>query len=235
MTEPIILLQDVHKTYSMGSVEVHALRGLDLKVEEGEFLCIVGPSGSGKSTLLHIMGCLDRPSSGTALFGGRSLGHLSDRDLAQLRNREIGFVFQSFNLLAEETALQNVALPLVYRRDRDRKRKARQALEEVGLGHRLDHRPGELSGGEQQRVAIARALVKEPRVILADEPTGNLDSSSGAAIMEMLRHFHKRGITVVIITHDTEIAASCPRTVVLRDGRVEEVVGVTASGRLRTR
>ncbi len=235
MAEPIIKLEDVHKTYSMGSVDVHALRGANLCVEEGEFLAIVGPSGSGKSTLLHIMGCLDRPSSGVALFRGKSIGDLRDRELAQLRNRDLGFVFQSFNLLPEETALENVALPLVYRRDRDRRRKAAAALEEVGLGHRMHHRPGELSGGEQQRVAIARALVKEPKVILADEPTGNLDTKNGGAIMQILREVNRHGMTVIIITHDPETAASCPRTVFIRDGVVAEnpaAVGLTASARI---
>jgi ABC-type lipoprotein export system ATPase subunit len=214
---PVIRLENVSRAYP-GRISVEALSGIDLVVEAGEFLAIMGPSGSGKSTLLHIMGCLDRPTSGHYLFRGREVSSLPDRDLAHIRNREIGFVFQAFNLLPEETALENVALPLVYSGVNGKRKKAREALEQVGLGKRMTHRPGELSGGEQQRVAIARALVKRPSVLLADEPTGNLDTESGENVLASLGRLRDEGLTVVVITHDPEVASRAGRIVQLRDG-----------------
>jgi putative ABC transport system ATP-binding protein len=223
METPVIELQDITKVYQMGEVEVHALRGVSLQVEKGEILTIMGPSGSGKSTMMNIIGCLDQPTDGTYLLEGKDVGHLHDDDLAAIRNRRIGFVFQTFNLLARTTALQNVTLPLIYagvgrveRRDR-----AREALEAVGLGHRLDHMPTELSGGQQQRVAIARALANNPSIILADEPTGNLDSESGADVMAVLQGLNReRGMTVVLVTHDPMIARHTERIIHLHDGQI---------------
>jgi putative ABC transport system ATP-binding protein len=223
METPVIELQDITKVYQMGEVEVHALRGVSLKVEKGEILTIMGPSGSGKSTMMNIIGCLDQPTAGIYLLEGKDVGHLHDDDLATIRNRRIGFVFQTFNLLARTTALQNVTLPLIYaglgraeRRDR-----AREALEAVGLGHRLDHLPTELSGGQQQRVAIARALANNPSIILADEPTGNLDSKSGEDVMAVLQGLNQeRGMTVVLVTHDPMIARHTERIVHLYDGEI---------------
>jgi putative ABC transport system ATP-binding protein len=220
MTE-LIELRGVSKKYRMGSAEVRALDGVDLAVTEGEFVAVMGPSGSGKSTLLHVLGLLDRPDEGTYLFGGQDTRGFSDRETARIRNREIGFVFQNFNLLHEETALQNVSLPLLYGRVRDAEVRAREALESVGLGKRAAHRPFELSGGEQQRVAIARALVKRPRLVLADEPTGNLDSAAGSAILDLLEGFHAKGITLVVITHDDRVGARARRILRMRDGRIE--------------
>jgi len=223
METPVIELQEITKVYQMGEVEVHALRGVSLKMEKGEILTIMGPSGSGKSTVMNIIGCLDQPTAGTYLLEGKDVGHLRDDDLATIRNRRIGFVFQTFNLLARTTALQNVTLPLIYagvgraeRRDR-----AREALEAVGLGHRLDHLPTELSGGQQQRVAIARALANNPSIILADEPTGNLDSKSGADVMAVLQGLNQeRGMTVVLVTHDPMIARHTERIIHLHDGQI---------------
>jgi putative ABC transport system ATP-binding protein len=215
---------DVRRSYQLDGVSVEALRGVSLRIDEGEYVAIVGPSGSGKSTLMHLLGCLDRPTSGTLQVGGRDVSAMSDGELATLRNRTIGFVFQSFQLLARTSALDNVSLPLVYRgvRGAARRDRAAAALESVGLGHRLRHRPGQLSGGEQQRVAIARALVGEPSLLLADEPTGNLDTRSGAEVMAALERLNaERGVAVVVVTHDREVAAMARRRVSVRDGLVE--------------
>ena len=224
----MIGVHELAKQYHVGDHTVHALRGVTMSVAGGEFVTIVGPSGSGKSTLMHLLGCLDRPTSGSLLLGGRDVAELSDSELADLRNRTIGFVFQSFQLLGRTSALENVGLPLVYRglRRAERRARAGAALESVGLGHRLGHRPGQLSGGEQQRVAIARALVGEPTVLLADEPTGNLDSRSGADVLALLGRLNaERGVAVVVVTHDLEVAAHARRRIDVRDGLIERDTG----------
>jgi putative ABC transport system ATP-binding protein len=215
----IIELREVTKTYNG---HVQALRGVDLLVEEGELLAIIGPSGSGKSTMLHMIGTLDRPSSGTVRIAGHDIASLSDRKLSALRARHLGFVFQQFHLAPGVSALDNVADGLLYTGTplRARRDRASEALERVGLGHRLDHRPNQLSGGEQQRVAVARAIVGDPPLLLADEPTGNLDSASGSEVLKILRELHEGGTTIAIITHDNEIAEWCPRQVRVRDGKV---------------
>ena len=223
MSRPLIEARDITKIYRMGDVEVHALRGASLRVEEGELLSIMGPSGSGKSTMMNVLGCLDQPTSGEYYLDGVNVGTLNDNALAEIRNRKIGFVFQTFNLLPRTTALQNVELPLIYRGvgRRERRRQAEESLEMVGLGDRVHHRPNELSGGQQQRVAIARALVTRPDIILADEPTGNLDSRSGVEITAIFQRLNaETQITVIFVTHDPEIAANTRRVVRLLDGKI---------------
>ena len=225
MTKWVVDAKDITKVYQMGEVEVHALRGLSLKIAPGEVLSIMGPSGSGKSTLMNILGCLDRPTSGEYSLNGESVAALTDDQLADIRNRGVGFVFQSFNLLPRQTALANVELPMRYAElnGRNRKQVATEALEAVGLGDRIRHRPNELSGGEMQRVAIARALVNNPAIIMADEPSGNLDTKAGDEIMHLLRKLNEdRGTTLIIVTHDPEIAELTDRIISLRDGRIEE-------------
>jgi putative ABC transport system ATP-binding protein len=217
----VIDIRDITKTYQMGEVEVHALRGVSLRILEGEVVAIMGPSGSGKSTLMNILGCLDQPSSGQYLLDEVDVSKLNEQELARIRNKKIGFVFQSFNLLKRTTALRQVELPLVYGSVSNRTKRARAALEAVGLGQRLDHLPSELSGGQQQRVAIARALVNEPAMILADEPTGNLDSRSGTEVMQIFQRLNReQGITTIFVTHDPWIARHTQRVVMLRDGKV---------------
>ena len=221
---PAVEAVDVRRSYQLDGVSVEALRGVSLRIDPGEYVAVVGPSGSGKSTLMHLLGCLDRPTSGSLRVGGRDVATLSDGELAELRNHTIGFVFQAFQLLGRTSALDNVGLPLVYRgvRRADRRDRAAAALVAVGLGHRLEHRPGQLSGGEQQRVAIARALVGEPSLLLADEPTGNLDTRSGAEIMGILEALVvERGVAVVVVTHDLEIAQMARRRIRVRDGLLE--------------
>ena len=228
----MIEIADITKVFQMGEVQVHALRGVSLQIDQGEWVAIMGPSGSGKSTLMHIIGCLDTPFSGAYRLDGVEVSGMEEDQLAAVRNQQIGFVFQTFNLLARTTALKQVMLPMQYTRDgqriplTDRELRARETLQMVGLEDRLDHQPTELSGGQQQRVAIARAIVNNPTIVMADEPTGNLDSKSGAEVMEILHRMHEeRGITVVMVTHDEEIGAFAERIVRLRDGLiVDEVV-----------
>ena len=228
--DPVVEARDVTKEYRLAGDRrtqgalVHALRGVSFAVQPGEFVSIVGPSGSGKSTLLHLLGALDRPTSGSLRFSGRDVADLDDAELARLRNAEIGFVFQQFQLLSRTSALANVMLPLVYRGipKAERRERAAEALTSVGLAHRLTHRPAQLSGGEQQRVAVARALVTEPRLLLADEPTGNLDTATGVQIMSLLRELNAaRGVALVVITHDPEISDQAPRQIRIRDGLLE--------------
>jgi putative ABC transport system ATP-binding protein len=218
----IIDLKDVKKVYDMGAEQVRALNGVDLEIERGEYVAIMGPSGSGKSTLMNLLGCLDTPSSGSYVLNGTAVEGLSDHELAAIRNKEIGFVFQTFNLLARTDALQNVELPLVYSGmpRRERRERAAKALERVGLSDRASHQPNELSGGQRQRVAIARALVNEPSILLADEPTGNLDSGTSEEIMRLFAALHDQGNTVILVTHEQEIAAHAERKILLRDGKV---------------
>ncbi len=217
----MIQLEDVTKIYRMGSVEVRALYGVDLSIDDGDLVAIMGPSGSGKTTLMNILGCLDIPTSGRYLLDGTDVSTLSDNRLAKIRSRKIGFVFQSFNLIPRTSAIRNVELPLVYAGAHDRRARARSVLEQVGLGEREKHMPNELSGGQQQRVAIARALINDPTMLLADEPTGNLDTASSVDILKLLGALNDAGRTVVIITHEEEIARFAKRVVRLRDGRIE--------------
>jgi putative ABC transport system ATP-binding protein len=219
---PIMQLLDVRKTYQMGETAVHALRGVNLSVRPGEFVAIMGPSGSGKSTLMNLIGCLDGPSAGSYRVAGQEVAGLDRGQLAVVRNRVLGFVFQSFNLLARTSARENVELPLLYAGvpGRERRQRATEALTLVGLGPRLDHKPSQLSGGQQQRVAIARALVNRPRILLADEPTGNLDTRTSLEIMALFQRLSKAGITIVLVTHEPDIAAFASRALVIRDGQV---------------
>jgi putative ABC transport system ATP-binding protein len=218
----LIQLDSITRTYSMGSVEVQALRRIDLAIEHNDYLAVMGPSGSGKSTLLNILGCLDRPSSGRFRLADRDVSQLSDLELSRVRNAFVGFVFQTFNLLPRATALNNVETPLIYAgvRGRERRHRAQRALEHVGLGNRMHHRPNELSGGERQRVAIARALVNEPSLILADEPTGNLDSATGDEIMQILDDLHEAGNTIILVTHENHVAKHAKRRILMRDGQI---------------
>ncbi|HKE16840.1 MAG TPA: ABC transporter ATP-binding protein [Kofleriaceae bacterium] len=222
MSAPLLELAGVSRLYQMGSETIHALREVSFRVMAGEYLGIVGSSGSGKSTLLNILGCLDTPSAGTYRLRGKDVRGLSDDALSDLRNREIGFVFQTFQLLARTSALENVELPLVYRgiRAAERRRRARDALARVGLARRMRHRPNELSGGQRQRVAIARALVAQPSILLADEPTGNLDSTTGREILELFSELHEAGNTLILVTHEPTIAAQCPRALRMADGEI---------------
>ena len=222
----MIEIENITKTYRMGDVEVHALAGVSLKIERGEVVSIMGPSGSGKSTLMNILGCLDQPTSGSYVLDGKAVNSMNDDQLAEVRNRKIGFVFQSFNLLRRLTARRNVELPMLYAGiENGRRERAMKALESVGLADRMDHRPTELSGGQQQRVAIARALINDPAILLADEPTGNLDSKSGEEILQLLLNLNRdHGITLVFVTHDSKIAAHTQRVIHVRDGLIEEGV-----------
>ena len=219
----LIETRDLWKTYVMGTEEIHALRGVSIEIERGEYVAIMGPSGSGKSTLMNLIGCLDTPSRGSYLLNGKQVGQMNDNELARIRNEEIGFVFQTFNLLPRATALQNVELPLVYAgvSGAERQKRARGALDKVELTSRMAHRPNELSGGQRQRVAIARALVNNPSILLADEPTGNLDSKTGNEIMALFARLHEAGNTIVLVTHEADIAAYAHRSIHLRDGLVE--------------
>ena len=219
----MISLRDIRKIYRLGEIEVHALKGIDLDVGEHEFVCVMGASGSGKSTLMNIIGCLDRPTSGSYLLDGRDVSTFRDAELAQVRNEQVGFVFQTFNLLPRVSAQRNVELPLVYAGIgvRERRRRAVAALERVDLADRARHKPNELSGGQRQRVAIARALVNDPNIIFADEPTGNLDSRTGLTIISIFQRLHRQGATIIMVTHEMEIALHCERIVHLKDGMIE--------------
>ena len=222
----LIETNDLWKTYTMGEEEIHALRGVSIQIEKGEYVAIMGPSGSGKSTLMNLIGCLDTPTKGTYLLNEKQVSTMNDNELARIRNEEIGFVFQTFNLLPRATALHNVELPLVYAgiSSKERLDRARAALEKVELGARMNHKPNEQSGGQRQRVAIARALVNNPSILLADEPTGNLDSKTGVEIMALFARLHEAGNTIVLVTHEADVAAYAHRQILIRDGKVEKDV-----------
>ncbi len=226
----LIGIRDLHRVYQVGSEKVHALNGVDLDIEQNEYVAIMGPSGSGKSTLMNIIGCLDTPSGGSYRLKDHEIGKMSDDELARIRNQEIGFVFQTFNLLSRADVLHNVELPLVYAgiRHEERRRRAREAIELVGLTDRIKHKPNELSGGQRQRVAIARALVNKPSIILADEPTGNLDTHTGDEIMAAFKRIWEQGNTVILVTHEADIAAHARRVVRMRDGKIESDIQQTA-------
>jgi putative ABC transport system ATP-binding protein len=223
---PLIETRDLWKTYVMGSEEIHALRGVSMEIQRGEYVAIMGPSGSGKSTLMNLIGCLDTPSKGTYLLNDKEVSRMDDDELARIRNEEIGFVFQTFNLLPRASALHNVELPLVYAgvSGAERAERAKAALTKVELDHRMGHKPNELSGGQRQRVAIARALVNNPSILLADEPTGNLDSKTGVEIMALFERLHQAGNTIVLVTHEPDVAAHAHRAIHIRDGQVEKDV-----------
>ncbi len=222
----LIVAHNLWKTYDMGAVRVHALQGVSLEIDSGEYVAIMGPSGSGKSTLMNLIGCLDTPTKGEYILNGKNVSQMDDDELARIRNKEIGFVFQTFNLMARASALHNVELPLVYSGmpNESRKKMAQRALEIVDLGDRVTHKPNELSGGQRQRVALARALVNEPSLLLADEPTGNLDSKTSLEIMHLFDDLHKKGNTIVVVTHEQEIAKYARRVVHIRDGKIEKIV-----------
>jgi putative ABC transport system ATP-binding protein len=222
----LIETRDLWKTYTMGDEEIHALKGVSVEIDRGEYVAIMGPSGSGKSTLMNLIGCLDTPTRGSYLLNGKQVSQMNDNELARIRNEEIGFVFQTFNLLPRASALHNVELPLVYAgvSGREREERARRALDKVELGSRMTHRPNELSGGQRQRVAIARALVNNPSILLADEPTGNLDSKTGTEIMALFARLHETGNTIILVTHEADVAAFARRIIHIRDGQVEKDV-----------
>jgi len=219
----IIKIRNIIRDFELGQEIVHVLKDIDLDIEKGEYVAIMGPSGSGKSTLMNILGCLDTPTAGTYILNGEDVSQMSDDELAEIRNKEIGFVFQTFNLLPRTTALDNVALPMVYAgaSKKDRAERAKQVLVDVGLEDRMDHRPNQLSGGQRQRVAVGRALVNKPSIILADEPTGNLDTKTGVEIMNLFEDIHKAGNTIIVVTHEEEIASHADRIIRLRDGMIE--------------
>ncbi|HVS94065.1 MAG TPA: ABC transporter ATP-binding protein [Mucilaginibacter sp.] len=221
--EPLITLKDIGRKYVIGAETIHALKSVTLTINKGEFVALMGPSGSGKSTLMNILGCLDTPTKGEYILNGINVSNMTDNELAEVRNKEIGFVFQTFNLLPRNTALDNVALPLIYAgvNKEGRLGRARKALENVGLGHRVDHKPNELSGGQRQRVAVARALINDPAIILADEPTGNLDTKTSIEIMGLLEDIHAKGNTIILVTHEEDIAKHAHRIVRMRDGLIE--------------
>lgn len=223
MEKPLITIKEIGRKYVIGSEVIHALKSVSLDINKGEFVALMGPSGSGKSTLMNILGCLDTPSSGTYILNGTNVSHMTDDALAEVRNQEIGFVFQTFNLLPRSTSLDNVALPLIYAgtSKKDRDKRAAVALENVGLGNRMDHKPNELSGGQRQRVAVARALINNPSIILADEPTGNLDTKTSIEIMGLLEEIHSKGNTIILVTHEEDIAQHAHRIVRMRDGLIE--------------
>lgn len=223
MQEELISIKDIGRKYVIGTEVIHALKSVSLTIKKGEFVALMGPSGSGKSTLMNILGCLDTPTKGDYILNGTNVSHMTDNQLAEVRNKEIGFVFQTFNLLPRSSSLENVALPLIYAgvKKKDRDARAQKALEDVGLGNRVDHKPNELSGGQRQRVAVARALINKPSIILADEPTGNLDTKTSIEIMGLLEEIHSKGNTIILVTHEEDIAQHAHRIVRMRDGLIE--------------